>query len=179
MIELQAADGVHGAGQLFDDLVEGQVAEIMGSQGAGHPEADVGRTGAHGQAVLMGNLVVVGRQPRGVCADKGREIAPGPPGHLPEEAAGPFPAAVVPAAARPGAGSGASRAAGRETREQARGAACGRLAGMMRQIAQPTVALKRLPSARLATNSGWRREALQWVAWAVHSSRSRREIRRR
>ena len=86
-IALQTADGRHGAGQPFDDLVDGQVAGIMGAQGAGHPEADVGRTGAHGQAVLMGDLVVVGRQPGGVGADKCREIAPGPPGDLPEEAA--------------------------------------------------------------------------------------------
>ncbi len=84
---LQTADGCHGVGQLFEDLVDRQVAGIMGPQGAGQPEADVGRAGAHGQAVLMGDLIVVGRQPGGFGVDKGREIAPGPPGDFPEKTA--------------------------------------------------------------------------------------------
>ncbi len=95
-IALKTADGFHGAGQSLDDLVDGQVAGIMGAQCAGHPEADVGRTGAHGQAVLMGDLEVVGRQPRCVSVDECREIAPGPPGDLPEEAAVRFRQRAVP-----------------------------------------------------------------------------------
>ena len=50
---------------------------------------------------------------------------------------------------------------------------------MTRQIPHPVTTLKRLPSARVATKSGCRREALQWVACAVHSSSPRREIARR
>jgi len=70
-IALQTTDGCHGAGQLFDNLVNRQVAAVMGAQGAGHPETDVGRAGSHGQTVLMGNLIIVRRQPRGFSIHKG------------------------------------------------------------------------------------------------------------
>ena len=113
MIAFQTADGRHGAGQFFDDLVHRQVAGIIGCQDAGQPEADIGRTGAHGQAVLMGNLVVVGRQPGCLGADKVREIAPGPPGDLPEEEAVRFRQRLVLLLLCWAAGSGASRAAAR------------------------------------------------------------------
>ena len=67
----QTADGRHGARELVGGLVEGQVAAIIGPQGTGQPEADIGRAGAHGQTPFIGYLKVVGRQPGSLLADKG------------------------------------------------------------------------------------------------------------
>jgi len=66
----QSVDGGHGIGQFIDDLINGQIAAVMGSENAGHPEADIGRTGAHGQAVLVGDLIIIGGQPGGFGSDE-------------------------------------------------------------------------------------------------------------
>ena len=87
LIPLQAADCRHGIGQPLYYLVEGQVTAIISAQYAGHPEADIGRTGPHGQAILIGKLVIVRRQPGGMVADEGREKVPGSPGNLSEQSA--------------------------------------------------------------------------------------------
>ncbi len=87
LVTLQAGNAGHAGTQPVDDLVDGQVAAVTGTEGAGQPQPDIGGTGAHRQAGLVGDLVVVGRQPAGVGADKGRKIAPGPAGHLAEQEA--------------------------------------------------------------------------------------------
>ena len=91
LIALQTTYGVHGGGQFFNDLVNSQIAAIMGSKSAGHPEPDVGRAGSHGQAILMCNLIVVRGEPGGIGVDECGEVAPGSPGDLPEEATVLFP----------------------------------------------------------------------------------------
>ena len=85
-VKFQPADALQRAGEPFKELVQGQVAAVVGPQGAGQPETDVGRAGAHGEAVLMGHLVVVRGEPRGIGADEGREVAPGAAAHSPQEA---------------------------------------------------------------------------------------------
>ena len=51
--EFEFTDSMHGMSQLFDDLINSQVAEVMGRLHTEEPEGDIRRAGSHCQLVLM------------------------------------------------------------------------------------------------------------------------------
>ena len=144
LIALQLGDRLHGPGQLLDDLIHRQVPEIPCGQRAEHPETDVGRTGAHRQLVLMEDLVVVGRKPGGLVADKVREIAPGSVGPPSSATSDPFQEAGSAAALPAAEGSRASRSEGKGTTRRARGRPTRGSLASSGSTAQPTIPLNRL-----------------------------------
>ncbi len=87
LVTVETGNAVHTGTQPVRHLVDGQVAAITGAENAGQPQADIGRAGTHGQTALVGNLIVVRRQPAGIGIDERREISPGPPGNLLEQKA--------------------------------------------------------------------------------------------
>ena len=154
---LQFADRLHGCAQRFDDLVHRQISEIPCGQRAQHPETDIRRTGAHCQLVLMEDLVVVGRKPRGLIGNKVREIPPG-------SVARPFSATSDPSAgSRKRFGFARGRRfkshpiRGERNHKPSQGPASARFAGIQRYTAQPRIPLKRLARPMESTNAGSRR----------------------
>ena len=120
-----------------DDLIYRQISEIMGGERAQHPEADIGGTGTHCQLILMGDLVIIRRKPRGIIPDEIREIAPGSSRDLPEELQVLFEKAGVAAALPAVSGSKANRSEGIGHHKTSQGAAAKRFAGIEDQTAHP------------------------------------------
>ena len=77
-VPLEVCECGHGMGELFDHLIKRDVTKISCCKGAQHPHADVCGAGPHCQLVLMGDLIVIWRQPSGVWTYEIGEITPGP-----------------------------------------------------------------------------------------------------
>ena len=80
LIALQLFQGAKGGRGAGDQLAGRDVTEIVGGQIRQQREADVRRRGAMGDHSHRMLLIIVGRQPIVVRADKGLEESPGPPG---------------------------------------------------------------------------------------------------